>query len=217
MARQARGDRAGLKRNYGFAVKLLVMVALPVAVMTTFIAEALIRALGGEEYLPAGGVALQLMIWSIPIGWINSVTNYVIVALDRQRTLTIAFAIGVTFNITSNLLFLPAYSYRAAAIVTIFSEATLFIAFGWIIRQELGGMRWPLALWRPALAALALLGGVAALWQVSPWGAVAVSPVIYGIALLALRPLDAEEMQRIAPLLPGPLRRRTVAAGSDSS
>ncbi len=107
MARQAHEDRAGLKRNYMLAVKLLVMVALPVAVVTTFIAEPLVRVLGGEEYLPAGGIALQLMIWSIPIGWINSVTNYVIVALDRQRTLTIAFAIGVLFNIITNLIFLP--------------------------------------------------------------------------------------------------------------
>ncbi|GIV82010.1 MAG: hypothetical protein KatS3mg051_1364 [Anaerolineae bacterium] len=115
MARQAREDRAALRRNYALAVKLLVMVALPVAVITTFIAEPLIRVLGGAEYLPAGGIALQIMIWSIPIGWINSVTNYVIVALDRQRTLMFAFAAGVIFNVITNLLLLPAYSYRAAA------------------------------------------------------------------------------------------------------
>ncbi|MCD4686165.1 MAG: flippase, partial [Anaerolineae bacterium] len=59
MARQAHEDRAGLRRNYLLAIKLLVMVALPVAVVTTFIAEPLIRVLGGEEFLPAGGVALQ--------------------------------------------------------------------------------------------------------------------------------------------------------------
>ncbi len=207
MARQAHEDRAALRRNYTLAVKLLVIVALPVAVMTTFIAAPLIRILGGAEYLPAGGIALQIMIWSIPIGWINSVTNYVIVALDRQRTLTIAFAVGVIFNVAANLIFLPAYSYRAAAVITIFSEATLFAAFYWIIRQEIGGMGWRRALWRPALAALVLLGVTLVLWQVAPLAALVLSPLVYGAGLLALRPFGPEELARVAPLLPGRLRR----------
>ncbi len=207
MARQAHEDRAALRRNYTLAVKLLVIVALPVAVMTTFIAAPLIRVLGGAEYLPAGGIALQIMIWSIPIGWINSVTNYVIVALDRQRTLTLAFVVGVIFNVATNLIFLPAYSYRAAAVIHILSEAMLFVAFYWIIRQEIGGMGWRRALVRPALAALALLGVTFALWQVAPLAGLLLSPLVYGAGLLVLRPFGLEELARVAPLLPGRLRR----------
>ncbi len=213
MARQAHEDRAALKRNYTLAVKLLVIVALPVAVVTTFIAEPLIRVLGGDEFLPAGGIALQIMIWSIPIGWINSVTNYVIVALDRQRTLTIAFVVGVAFNLITNLIFLPLYSYRAAAVITIFSEGALFLAFYWIIRQEVGTMRWHRTLWRPALAALVLLSVLLVAWRVSPLGGVVIAPVVYGIGLLALRPFGAEEMARVAPLLPGPVRRWAIGQG----
>ncbi len=207
MARQAHEDRPGLKRNYTLAVKLLVMTALPVAVVTTFIAEPLIHMLGGAEYLPAGGIALQIMIWSIPIGWINSVTNYVIVALDRQRTLTIAFAVGVAFNLITNLLLLPAYSYRAAAVITIFSEGALFVSFYWIIHQEIGAMRWERALWRPALAALGLLVVLVGVWQAAPLAGVILSPVVYGAALVILRPFTPDEAERIGRLLPGRLRR----------
>ncbi len=207
MARQAHEDRPALRRNYALAVKLLVIVALPVAVITTFIAAPLIRVLGGAEYLPAGGIALQIMIWSIPIGWINSVTNYVIVALDRQRTLMFAFAAGVIFNVITNLLLLPAYSYRAAAAITILSEGVLFVAFYQIIRQELGAMGWHRALWRPALAAGVVLVVTGALWQVAPLLALIISPLVYGMALLALRPFGTDEWARIAPLLPGRVRR----------
>lgn len=207
MARQAREDRAALRRNYLLAVKLLVMVALPVAVITTFIAAPLIRVLGGAEYLPAGGIALQIMIWSIPIGWINSVTNYVIVALDRQRTLMAAFAAGVIFNVIANLLLLPAYSYRAAAAITILSEGVLFVAFYRITRQELGAIGWHRTLWRPALAALGLLGMTFALWAVAPLAGLALSPLVYGVALLFLHPFGPEEWTRIAPLVPERLRR----------
>jgi len=207
MARQAHDDRPGLRRNVTLAVKLLVMIALPVAVATTFLAEPLIRLLGGAEYLPAGGVALQIMIWSIPIGWINSVTNYVIVALDRQRTLTLAFIIGVAFNLSANLIFLPSYSYRAAAVITILSELTLLIAFTWIIRQELGEMGWQRTLWRPAVAALVMGAALVLLWPVAPLAGLVIAPLVYGVALLALRPFPPEELARIAPLLPGRLRR----------
>jgi len=210
MARQAHADRPGLRRNYTLAVKLLFMTAVPIAVVTTFIAEPLIRVLGGAEYLPAGGIALRIMIWSILIGWINSVTNYVIVALDRQRTLTFAFAIGVAFNVITNLILLPVYSYRAAAVTTIFSELTLMLAFGWIIRQEIGGMQWPRALWRPALAGGVLLALLGVFWQFSPALGLLLSPVIYGAVVLGLRPFGPDELARIAPLLPGRLRPRAV-------
>lgn len=215
MARQAHEDRTGLKRNYGLAVKLLVMVALPVAVVTTFIGEPLIRFLGGEEYLPAGSIALQLMIWSIPIGWINSVTNYVIVALDRQRTLTLAFMGGVVFNIATNLIFLPAYSYRAAAIITIFSEGALFIGFGLIIRQEIGGMAWFNMLWRPVVATAVLLAGLLLIWPFAPLLGLVLAPIVYSGVVLLLRPFNAEETARIAPLIPGRLRHR-LRPNSDS-
>jgi O-antigen/teichoic acid export membrane protein len=141
---------------------------------------------------------------------LTAILGFADVALDRQRTLTIAFTIGVAFNIVTNLIFLPVYSYRAAAIITIFSEGALFLAFYWIVRQEMGGIGWHKVLWRPAVAAVVLLGAVVAIWQVAPLMAFLLSPVIYGIALISLRPFGPEELARIAPLLPGRLRRRVM-------
>ena len=68
-------------------------------------------------------------------------------------------------------------------------------------------MGWRRALWRPALAALVLLGVTLALWQVAPLAGLLLSPLIYGAGLLALRPFGPEELARVAPLLPGRLRR----------
>src|SRR4029079_3121711 len=68
MSRQAHEDRPALKRNYALAIKLLGTVALPLAVIFTFLAYVLTGILGGSEYLPDGAIATQLMIWSIPIG-----------------------------------------------------------------------------------------------------------------------------------------------------
>ena len=209
MSRQAHEDRPALKRNYALAIKLLVTVALPLAVMFTFLAYVLTGILGGSEFLPDGAIATQLMIWSIPIGWINSLTQYVLIALDLQRRITWAFIIAVGFNIIANLIFIPAYGYRAAAIITILSEAMLLIPFAVLLTGAVGKIPWFNMLWKPVAAALAMAVVLFVGWPIQPFIALVVAVGVYGGLLLLLRPLDTDEWARLAPLLPGRIRRVT--------
>lgn len=206
LSRMAREDRGALKRNYGLAVKLLVGTALPVAVLFTFLAYALTGVLGGAEFLPDGAIATQIMIWSIPIGWINSLTQYVLVALDLQRRITGAFIAAVTFNIVSNLILIPPYGYRAAALTTIASEAVLLAAFSVLLVGGIGGMNWLRLLWKLGAAALAMFSVLALGWNAAPALALIGGAAVYGGVLVALRPLDAQEVERLLPLLPGRTR-----------
>ena len=46
-----------------------------------------------REFLPDGAIALRIIMWSIPFGWLNSVTNYV--PLENFRAMVEAtFAYG---------------------------------------------------------------------------------------------------------------------------
>ncbi len=212
MSRQAHEDRAALKRNYTLAIKLLVCTALPIAVAFTFMAYWLTSLLGGAQYLPDGAIATQLMIWSIPIGWMNSLTQYVLIAVDMHRRITRAFVIGVAFNIIANLIFIPQYGYQAAAIITIASEAVLFVPFALLMHEALGVLSWGRMLWRPIAAAAVMAGVLLVGWPIQPMVALIVSIPIYGGVLLALRPLNGEELARLLPLLPSRLRRAFALA-----
>ena len=211
MSRQAHDDRAGLRRSYILAIKLLVSVALPLAVAFTFMAYALAGLLGGAQYLPDGAIATQLMIWSIPIGWMNSLTQYVLIALDLQRRITRAFIVAVTFNIVTNLIFIPQYGYRAAALTTIASEAVLLVPFGLLLHGALGRLPWFSMVWRQATAAAAMFAVLAFAWELQPLLALIVASLVYGSVLWLLRPLDADEIARLLPLLPARLRRVLAA------
>ena len=208
MSRQAHEDKRALSRNYVFGFKSLVMVALPLAVVTTFIAPALIGVLGGAEFLPEGGIALQIMIWSIPLGWINSLTQYVLIALDRQRQITFAFVAAVSFNVGANLIFLPQYSFRAAAVTTILSELALLIGFYYLLRRDLGDVNYFSVLWRPIAASGVMLAALFALWNVMPLLALAAAAIIYPAVLVVLKPLTSEEAERIGRVLPSRLKGR---------
>jgi O-antigen/teichoic acid export membrane protein len=206
MSRQAHEDPPALKRTYTLAVKLLVNTALPTAVIFTFTADVLTTILGGVEYLPDGAIATQLMIWSIPIGWINSLTQYVLIALDLQRRITWAFIIAVTFNITTNLIFIPLYGYRAAALTTIASEAMLLLPFGILLARAVGQVNWFEIVWRPLVATGVMFGVILFGWNAQAILALAIGVLVYPTVLLMLRPFNGDEIERLRPLLPARLR-----------
>jgi O-antigen/teichoic acid export membrane protein len=207
MSRQAVEDRGALRRTYLLAVKLMSLISVPVAIFTALLAPFLVNVLGGPQYLPHGAIALAIFIWSILIGWINSVTQYVIIALNRQRTLTVAFAVVAVFAVAANLIAIPRYSYPAAAVVAILSEGVLWALFYLVIRGEMGGIGWPRALWRIAAAGLVTGGAAFGLGQINMWLGFAAGVIVYSAALFVLRPFSAEELRQLAPALPGAVRR----------
>ncbi len=212
MSRQWRENPAALKRSYVLGLKLLTSIAFPMAVGFTFLAEVLTRILGGSAYLPDGAIALQIMIWSIPIGWMNSLTQYALIAVELQRRITIAFVIAVGFNIVSNLILIPTYGYRAAALTTIASEAALFIPFAYLMsqafkQQHVGAINWIGLLWRQTTAAVVMLVTVGVLWSLQPLLALIVGSGVYLALLVALKPLSSEELQFLTTYLPARTHR----------
>jgi O-antigen/teichoic acid export membrane protein len=209
MSRQARDPegKAALQRSYALAIKLMVAIALPLASVTAFLAPIMISLLGGQEYLP-GALALAIMVWSIPFGWINSVTNYLLIALDLQRGLTRAFAISLAFNVIANLIFLPRYGYPAAAAITIASEIFEGAAFYWYLRQGLGHVPWLRLLWRLGISAAAMTSVTAILWPVQPLLALLAGLGIYSAGIIFLGAFTPEEQAILAAILPARLRQK---------
>ncbi|MEN6479625.1 MAG: oligosaccharide flippase family protein, partial [Anaerolineales bacterium] len=101
MARYAASEKHNLVRAYRLAIKVLSLIAVGLAALISAFSTELIAILGGSEYLPHAAEVLRVMIWYMPIGFINSVTQYVLIALDQQRFITRAFAIALAFNIVA--------------------------------------------------------------------------------------------------------------------
>jgi O-antigen/teichoic acid export membrane protein len=203
----AGSGRARLERTYRLAAQLLFVISLPVAILVTFEATPLIRILGGAAYLPDSATALAIMIWSIPIGFVNSVTQYVLISVNQQRFLTKAFLIGVGFNTVANLIFVPRYGYLASAVILIPAELSLFIPFYWAVRRHVAPMPWLGLLGRPVLAAMLNVALVLALQRagIPLLLALVAGAGAYGLALLALGIFRDESLGTLRGLL----RRRS--------
>jgi O-antigen/teichoic acid export membrane protein len=202
MSRYAQTARDSLARAYILSLRLLLMIALPLAVGTPFIARELILILGGGQYLPDSMIALQLLVWFLPFSFINQVTQYVLIAIDQQRFLTRAFIIGVTFNVAVNLVLIPTYGYRAAAITTIVSEWALLIPFYYAVRKHLCCVPWGSVAWRPALAAAAMGGCLWLVQDINVLARLALAAAVYLVVLALSGGFCQSDMQLVWRLLP---------------
>ncbi len=202
ISRQAVGSVEAMRRSVILTLKGLAAVAVFTAALFTFLAEPLSWLLGGAQYLPHAAIALRIMIWSIPVGWMNSLINYVLVALGRQRDQTKAFLIALGFNALANLLTIPVFGYPAAAAITILSEIVEGAAFYYDLRRTMGPLPWGEILGRPLLAGGVMVGLTGALWGVAPPLALGLGALSYGLAWWGLRPFTPEEFARIREVLP---------------
>ncbi|MFQ5460575.1 MAG: oligosaccharide flippase family protein, partial [Anaerolineae bacterium] len=203
MSRRGETDRPALARAYGRAVRWLLSLALPISLLTTFLAEDLVRILGGAEYLPAGAIVLQVMIWFLPLSFANGIAQYVLLALNRQRLVTPSFVVAVAFNVGANLWAIPRYGYVGAAVVTILSELALLVPFTWALR-DLGTPPLVVAIWRPAMAT-SLMGAVLVglTWPpvaTPPLVAAILAAAVYAVALVRLGGITPDDRRLIVRL-----------------
>jgi len=196
LTRQATTDRAALFRTYTLAVRVLLLIALPAATAVTLLAPEIVRLIAGPTFLPGAADALRLTIWLLPFSFVNGVTQYVLIALGLQRRMTWAFAAAVAFNVVANLVFVPLFSYRASAALSVLSEVVLLIPFAVWVGQSLTPVPLLRLAWQPVVASVALalsarvIGGHIG---AGVWAGVIVGLAVYVVALLALGTFGPQE------------------------
>ncbi len=208
LARRAATGAGALAATCALALKLLLILALPVCVATTFVAPDLMRALGGAGYLPEAGAALRLLIWFLPLSYANGLLQYVLIAARQQRSLTRAFALTFGFNLGANLLLTPRFGFVAASLITVASEVVLLVPILLALRRHVGPLPAAAIVLPPLAAAGAMAAvaqavwtGLAALPAPAPWIAVAAGGSVYLLVLVATRGIGEGERELALRLL----------------
>lgn len=208
ISRAIKQDMDAARRMYRLALRLMLLLALPTAALFTFAATPLIGLLGGREFLPHGAIALQIIMWSIPFGWLNSVTNYVLIALGMERLQPRAFALAVGFNVVANVLLIPRYSYVAAAVITVLSEVVLLVVFAAFLRRRNAGVDWLALTARPLLLTALMMAAMALGGRLHLLVGLALGVAVYLVGLFALRVIGPEERAALGEVLPLAVTRR---------
>lgn len=202
MSRYAAESRDNLLKAYKLAVKLLLSIAFPGALLGWALSYPLIYILGGSQYLPYASDILKVMVWYMPMGFINSVTQYVLIALNQQRFLTRAFAIGLAFNVLSNIILINRFGYMASAFITVASELALFIPFYIGIRNHLAPINWLSLLWKPLVSIIPMALMFVVLPAGKSWIGIVVGVPLYLLLSYLLHVYTAQERAIVNRVLP---------------
>jgi O-antigen/teichoic acid export membrane protein len=138
LSRRAGEGRDAVRRAYTAGLRLLVAIAMPISVATTFFAVPLIHVIGGQQYLPESAMALAALIWFLPFSFANGLTQYVLIAINQQRFITWSFVFATAFNLVANVAIIPRFGFMGAAVVTVLSELALMGPFLYCTKRHLG-------------------------------------------------------------------------------
>lgn len=196
LSRHAAGDRTAMARAQNATLQALLWLAFPIAAATSVLSTELVILINGENaraYLPLAANVLAILAWFLPLSFVNGLIQYVLIAVNRQQTITWAFLAGALFNLGANLLFIPRYGLYAASTITILSEIVLLAMFLPVLQREGLVPPLPALAWRPLLASLLMATAMLTAYRAG-WLAAALAAVpVYGAALWLLGAFGAEE------------------------
>lgn len=209
LSRYARQTGDGLRAAYDVSARILLTVGMPIAIAVAALSGDLILLLGGQAYYPVSAQALAILICFLPFSYLNGLTQYALIAVNRQRFITLAFVISAIFNVLANLILIPRYGIYAASAVTVASEIVLMIPFLYATRQSIGQLDWLRTAGKPALAGamMALLTWIGR--PIEPHLALLAGLVVYLGAIWALRVFSEKEVGILRSVIGG-LRKQAL-------
>jgi O-antigen/teichoic acid export membrane protein len=125
------------QRQLDRALGLMVSVALAAGVATLAFVTPATSLLLGPKYLESA-TALKILIWAEILMCVNYGLNIALLARGHERIFMRTSLVCLIVNIVGNLLLIPKFSWRAAALMTIVTEVALLVQNIFWIRRLVG-------------------------------------------------------------------------------
>lgn len=101
--------------------KLFVILVVPIVIGTLFLANEIVTLIGGGQFYESAPV-LRVLIFALAAIFFGAFFNNILIAGNKQKKLFWIWSTGAVFNIALNLLFIPKFSYIAAACISVATE-----------------------------------------------------------------------------------------------
>lgn len=110
-----------LRATVRVAVRRVVWLALPLALLTTLAVPSVVKAALDPSYQPAA-VLVQVLVWSLVLFALTSVYRSVLLATGRDRCQPGILIAALVANVAANLVLLPNVGVIGAPIATVLAE-----------------------------------------------------------------------------------------------
>ena len=152
-----------IKKYYQASLDIMLAAGLGLVAACLVVGKETMVFLAGSEFTIAGEV-LKIVAIATGLIFFGNLIGYFILAFGKQRQMIKYYAVAAVASLIGYFIFIPQYSYWAAAWVTVAIEGFMMLAALWILRAQVlpSLRRWP-----NIIVAAAGLGIF--LWLVPTW------------------------------------------------
>lgn len=136
MSKNIFGDKEQFKNISDKTFKVFWIIVTPLLIGTLFLADKIIYIIGGSGFSESGNV-LRILVVALIFIFFGNFFNSILIAGNKQKKLTIVLFIAAIFNVILNFIFIPRYSYLAAAVISAFTEMIVVVGTFYIVLKDL--------------------------------------------------------------------------------
>ncbi len=148
-------DSVAETQRFEKAMGVLLSLAFVIVLATLAFADTAVRLVLGGGFVESA-LALKILIWAIIFRYVNFALNMKLLVAAQERVFVITSLVCLAVNLAANLIFIPRYSWRAAALVTIVTEVVLLLQNVYWLRRVTGSVPVPLGWIRVSLVFMVL-------------------------------------------------------------
>ncbi len=116
-------------------LRLMIAVALPLAVGGFVLAKPLVLLVAGKDFAASAPV-LSVLVWAIAILFVYIPVNSLVISQQTKKAAAITGA-NMLFNIIGNIILVPKYGVLAAAFLTVASESIQAIFYFYFVKTKI--------------------------------------------------------------------------------
>ena len=193
MAISFKNSQEKLIKIYKQSFKYLLIIAVPVAIGATIIADKIIQLIYGSSFSGSAS-ALQILIWSVMFVFLNYVLSYLLLSTNNQKLNAISVIICTIINIIMNYMLIPMFSYVGAAVATVVASALLSTINFYFVSTRLQPLPIHKIAAKPIISGLVMGIFVYCFENLNICILVFLAAVIYFIMLVALKTFSTEDI-----------------------
>lgn len=124
-----------LKKTYEKAFTVLFVAALVILTVGLMVSPLVIRIIAGVDFASSAW-ALRILLGATFFSYLNHLSGYLLVVLGEQKKLLAFSVLALFLNLVLNIVFVPLFSFYAAAGVTVLTEMLIFfLTFGFLNKK----------------------------------------------------------------------------------
>ena len=130
-------DKYNVYKTFNLIFKLLLIISLPVSFVVAFFANNVTVFVFGSKFYESGHI-LQILIWTLIPLYLYHITGRTLEAIGEQRFVAKTMVVSVVGNIILNIILIPSFGAKGAAIATLISTSFILLAHLLFISKKLG-------------------------------------------------------------------------------